>query len=236
MKKSFVSNLFAEKPVEQSFDFVYFKRLPYVMQKLVPFFFDSGNTILDVTSGEKKSWAKSLFDTNNVDTGEPYCKVIFLDGSQNAESDIRADFRKIPLPDNSVDIIYFDPPFTEVKNSQESHGVKGSKGRRKFYFRGIGSKWIPPEAYFFQTWREFNRVSRNGLIVKISERFQDLEEVPVLTYMDLAYNKRFNKKSQFSRCVNIVYRGKRKATGARSSNPQRVFSNYAVYKKDRRQR
>ena len=118
------------------------------------------------------------------------------------EAHILGDFRKIPLPDNSVDLIIFDPPFTEVKNSLEGHkGIKsmGGKtfryGRREFYFRGLKGKWIPPEAYFFQTWREFNRVSRNGLMIKISERFKDLEEVPVLTYADLAYNKRFNKKS-----------------------------------------
>ncbi len=178
-----------------------------------------------------------------IDNEEPYCNVTFLDGSIDADSDIQADFRKLPFSNSSFDVIVFDPAFTELKNAQENHGVKRNpkdsnwrsnlKGQsgRPFYFRGIGGKWIPPEAYFFHTWKEFNRVSRNGLIVKISERFKDLEEVPVLTYADLAYNRRFNKKSQFTRCVNVGYRGKRKATGARTGNPQRVLSNYLVYKK-----
>lgn len=219
------------------------------MQKIIPFFFDQGVKILDVTAGFKKMWPSGTNYLNTIDKQEPYCHVTFVDGSDNSESDVQADFRHLPFDDNSFDCVVFDPPFTEIKNAQENHGVKqtGNKymkgsgdkwkvGNRPFYFRGIGKKWIPPEAYFFQTWREFNRISKNGLIIKISERFKDLEEVPVLTYMDLAYNKRFNKKSQFSRCVNVGYRGRRKATGARSGNPQRVLSNYVIYKKDRMKR
>ena len=229
-----MSNCFVEKPVEQSIDFIYFKRLPLALRKILTWFWEPGVEILDVTAGMQKSWNKDLFINENIDTGKPFCKVTFMDGSVEAKADVIADFRKLPFPDNSFDLIYFDPAFTEIKNAQENHGTYGGIGRRPFYFRGIGDKWIPPEAYFFQTWREFNRVSKNGLVVKISERFKDLEEIPVLTYMDLAYNHRFNKKSEFQRCVNIVYRGRRKSTGARSYNPQRVFSNYAVFKKNRR--
>lgn len=246
MAKVFVSNVFVEKsPLKiEDVNFIYFKRLPYVLRKVLPYYFDRGLVILDVTTGKKKMWDHSLFDNETLDSREPFCKVIFIDGSTESDADMLADFRKIPLPDNSVDLIIFDPAFTEIKNAQENHGVKkikGSgysivKGRREFYFRGIGGKWIPPEAYFFQTWREFNRVSRNGLLVKISERFKNLEEVPVLTYLDLAYNKRFNKKSEFVRIVNIMYRGKRKATGARTANAQRVASNYVLFKKNRRKR
>lgn len=181
-------------------------------------------------------WDTALFDRNTIDTGKPFCDVIFMDGSKDSDAHIIGDLRKIPLADNSVDLIIFDPAFTEVKNAQENFGVKGGVGRRHFYFRGINGKWIPPEAYFFQAWREFNRVSRNGLLIKIAERFKDLEEIPVITYADLAFNKRFNHKSEFSRLVNIVYRGKRKATGARTANAQRVSSNYLIYKKDRRKR
>jgi len=233
-----VSNVFVEKSSLKIEDrnFIYFKKLPYVLRKVLPYYFDRGLVILDVTAGEKKMWDHSLFDNATLENDEPFCKVIFMDGSNEADGDIVADFRKIPLPDNSVDLIIFDPAFTEIKNAQENHGVKGGTGRRHFYFRGIGGKWIPPEAYFFQTWREFNRVSRNGLLVKISERFKNLEEIPVLTYLDLAYNKRFNKKSEFVRIVNIMYRGKRKATGARTANAQRVASNYVLFKKDRRKR
>jgi len=238
MAKVFVSNVFVEKsPFKiEDVNFIYFKRLPYVLRKVLPYYFDKGLTILDVTTGKKKMWDHSLVDNATLESDEPFCKVIFMDGSAESDADILGDFRKIPLPDNSVDLIIFDPAFTEMKNAQENHGVKGGIGRRHFYFRGIGGKWIPPEAYFFQTWREFNRVSRNGLLVKISERFKNLEEIPVLTYLDLAYNKRFNKKSQFVRIVNIMYRGKRKATGARTANAQRVASNYVLFKKDRRKR
>lgn len=238
-KKIFVSNLFVEKgDTKSDIDLIYFKNLSYALRMIIPFFFDPGKDVLDVTTGRKKSWNKSLFDVKNIDDEEYFCKnVIFMDGSVESDGDVIADFRRIPLPDQSVDIIYFDPAFTPIANSQERHGITTSrKADREYYFRGIGNKWIPPEAYFFQTWREFNRVSRNGLIIKISERFEKLEEVPVLTYMDLAYNKRFNKKSEFQRCVNVGYRGKRAGTGRFNANPQRVLSNYAVYKKNRRLR
>ena len=238
MGKSFISNVFVEKDGTKIGDvnFIYFKKLPLVLRKLIPYYFDSGVKVLDLTAGFRKMWDTSLFERNTIDTGKPYCDVTFMDGSLDSDSHILGDFRKIPLPDNAVDLIIFDPPFTEVKNAQENHGVKGGKGRREFYFRGLTDRWIPPEAYFFQCWKEFNRVSRNGLIIKIAERFKDLEEIPVITYADLAFNHRFNKKSEFSRIVNIVYRGKRKATGARTHNAQRVSSNYLIYKKDRRQR
>ena len=237
MKKTFISNCFVQKGDTQSgHDLIYMKKLPDSFKKTLMWFFNEGSKILDVTAGRRKIWDKTLLYNSTFDGGT-YFDVTFVDGSHDSEADVVSDFRKLPFPDNSFDLIVFDPPFTELKNSQEQFGVKKSrKADREFYFRGLEEKWIPPEAYFFQTWKEFNRVSRNGLIVKISERFKDLEEIPVITYMDLAYNKRFNHKSEFQRCVNIGYRGMRAGTGAFTSNPQRVLSYYAVYKKDRRKR
>lgn len=242
MSKIFVSNCFVEKGATESDQkLIYMKLLNYPLRKIIPFYFDHGIKVLDVTTGEKRMWNDNLYETLTFD-GKPYCGITWFDGSLDSKADIVGDFRKLPFPDNSFDLIVFDPPFTEQKNLLEGYsGIKSQslhhlKPNRTYYSRTNSKKWIPPEAYFFQTWREFNRVSKNGLIVKISERFKNLEEIPVLTYMDLAYNKRFNHKSEFKRCVMVHYRGKRMATGARSGNPQRVLSEYAVYKKDVRKR
>lgn len=216
-------------------DLIYMKKLPVSFTKTLMWYFKNGTKVLDVTAGHRKIWDRKLLYNGDFD-GKKIFDVTFVDGSPESEADIVSDFRKLPFDDNSFDVIVFDPPFTELKNSQEKHGIKTNrKADREFYFQSLTEKWIQPEAYFFQTWREFNRVSRNGLIVKISERFKNLEEIPVLTYMDLAYNKRFNHASQFQRCVNISYRGMRAGTGRFNANPQRVLSHYAVYKKDRRQ-
>jgi hypothetical protein len=241
MKKIFCSNCFVEKGCTESDEkLIYMKPLRYPMNKLIPFYFDAGLKVLDVTTGYRKMWNENLYKGLTLD-GIPYCDVTWFDGSQDSKADIIGDFRKLPFNDGEFDLIIFDPAFTNIKNAQENHGVKDTRGNRNigqrpFYFRGINNEWIPPEQYFQETWQEFNRVSNNGLLIKISERFEKLEEIPVLTYMDLAYNNRFNSKSEFKRCCMTHYRGKRMATGARSGNPQRVLSQYVIYKKDVRKR
>lgn len=227
-----ITNLFVEKgDTKPDQDLIYMKKLNYALKKILEWYFDTGKTILDVTAGERRTWDNNILYNLNLEGSLNY-NVIFADYSEDALADIRCDFTKLPFADNSVDIVYFDPPFLDIKNGIESFGIKTHRTPdRPSYFRQTG-KWIPPEARFFHTWKEFNRVSRNGLIVKISERYEKGYEIPVTTYMDLAYDRTFNKKSQFRRCVQTGYRGKRAGMGAMMVHAQRVLSYYTVYKKN----
>jgi len=228
------TNLFVTKgDTSPDKDLIYMKPLDHVLKRILEWYWDAGKTILDVTAGNRKCWHPQTIYGTTLETGQKAWNVIFLDASEEAKIDVQADFRKLPFQDNSVDLIFVDVPFMKATSGIEEFGIKKHKTPdRPFYFRGLQTGWIPPEAYFFQTWKEFNRVSRNGLIVKISDRYEKGYEIPVTTYMDLAYENRFNHKSEFHRCVRTGYRGIRAGMGAKMIHPQRVLSYYAVYKKN----
>lgn len=236
-----LTNLFVQKGDARSDkDLIYMKRLNYALKKILDWYFppnkdDTTIKILDVTAGERRIWNEVTLQNTSIDGAKQY-EVTFLDQSLDAELDICADFRHLPFADESFDLIIVDVPFMKPEHGIEAFGIKTHKTpNRDFYFRQ--SRWIPPEAHFFNTTREFNRVSRNGLIVKIQERYENGYEIPVTTYMDLAYDKTFNSlfrhKSEFKRCVQVGYRGKRAGMGARMQSAQRVLSYYAVYQKTR---
>lgn len=225
-------------------DLIYMKPLPKALKMILSWYFKTGSKILDVTAGQRKIWDKALLAGQTDLHGEHNYEVTFLDGSPQSQTDVIADFQHLPIKDQSHDLIIFDPPFTDVKNSGErfsyspktvsgtSYRYKAREGRL-FYFQNAFGDFIPPEELFKKTWREFNRVSRNGLIVKMSDRYEKGYEVPVLTYLDLCFNKLFNPLSDFRRVGCVGYRGNRfKLMGARMIHPQRVLTYYVIYKKD----
>lgn len=227
-----ITNCFVQKGDTRSDkDLIYMKPLDYVLQRVLDWYWDSGKTILDVTAGKKMIW-NSIKDNLTI-KGEKVWNVTFFDYSKQSEAEIIGSFHNLPFKDNSFDLIVFDPPFIKPESGIENIGIKTHKTPdRLFYFRQ--NEWIPPEEQFRRTFEEFNRVSRNGLLVKMAERFQGGYEVPVYTEMDLAYDYRYNSKSKFQRCCRISYRGKRAGLGMKSIHPQRVLSSYTVYKKDRK--
>ena len=229
-----ITNLFVEKGnTKPDTDLIYMKRLNFALKKVLDWYFSKAVTILDVTSGEKRIWNQTTLHNTQISNGEKRHNVTFMDMSPLAKTDILGDFTKLPFADDSFDLIVFDPPFLKPESCIENFGIKTHKTPdRLFYFRQNKDEWVSPEIRFQQTWQEFNRVSKNGLIVKISERYEKGWEIPVTTYMDLNYDKRFNKKSDFQRCAKIGYRGKRAGLGAKMIHAQRVLSYYAVYKKD----
>ena len=213
-------------------DLIYMKPLDDALRRVLDWYWEPHKEILDVTAGERRIWNPVTLENESIDTKEKLWKVTFTDQSIDAKVDLVADFRRLPFKDNSFDIIVLDVPFMRPEHGIEQFGIKTHKTPdRPYYFRQHNNKWIPPEAFFFQTFKEFNRVSRNGLIIKISERYEKGYEVPVTTYMDLAYDRTFNHKSKFRRCVQIGYRGKRAGMGAKMIHPQRVLTYYVVYKK-----
>jgi len=228
-----ITNLFVEKGnTKPDRDLIYMKPLNFALKRILEWYWEAGKTILDVTAGQQRSWSPNI-ETTSLLTGEKSWDVTFLDQSPDAKLQVMADFRHLPFADNSFDIIYFDPPFMKPANGVEAFGIKTHKTPdRLYYFRQIDDKWVPPEDFFQQTWKEFNRVSKNGLVVKISERYEQGYEIPVTTYMDVCYDKRLNPVSDFQRCARVGYRGKRAGLGAKMIHPQRVLSYYTVYKKD----
>lgn len=232
-----ITTLFVESgDTKPDKDLIYLKKATYPLKRILEWYFDAGKKILDVTAGERKTWNATIINNETLPSGDKLYDITFLDSSRDAKTDVVADFRKIPFPDDSFDIIYFDPPFMRLSNARESFGIRQPHTFRPFYFRQNDERFIPPEAYFFQTWKEFNRISKNGLIVKISERYENLREIPVTTYMDLAYDNIFNKNSNFKRCVKIGYRGWHAGMGAKMIHAQRVLTYFVVYKKNLRQR
>lgn len=227
-----LTNLFVEAgDTKPDTDLIYMKNLNFALKKILEWYFPPHKTILDVTAGMRKIWNTTTLNNVNFDEERLY-DVIFSDISLDAKLDVNCDFTSLPFKDNSVDLVIFDPPFLKPENGIESFGIKTHKTPdRPFYFRQY-DKWIPPEEFFKMTWREFNRVSKNGLIVKISERYENGYEIPVTTYMDLCYDKRLNPLSEFKRCAKIGYRGKRAGLGAKMIHAQRVLSFYMLYKKD----
>lgn len=226
-----ITNLFVKSPdTKPGKDLIYMKPLDYVLQRVLEWYFDSGKKILDVTAGEQVCW-NSIKDNQQLGKNEKVWDVIFCDASSDARTDIVSDFRKLPFKDNSFDIIFFDPPFMKISSGIESIGIKaGRPPCRQFYFRQ--KEWISPEQQFKDTFKEFNRVSKNGLIVKMSERYENGYEVAVYTEMDLTYDSRYNQESEFKRVSRMYYRGMRKGLGMKTIHPQRVLSSYTIYKKD----
>lgn len=244
-KRILITNYFAKKgDTAADKDIIYMKKLPYALRRILNWYWPKGCNILDVTAGLKKIWPKEVLNNQRIDKTPGY-NVTFIDGSKESNADAIADFRVLPIKTQSQDVIIFDPPFTDVKNSGERFAytpkqIEGHRYKyrahqpRLFLFRNaFGDEFIPPEQHFQDTWKEFNRVSINGLIIKIAERYEKGYEIPVITYMDLCYDERLNPMSDFKRVALIGFRGNRfKLMGARMIHPQRVLTYYAIYKKD----
>ncbi|MEK6886530.1 MAG: hypothetical protein AABW88_01740, partial [Nanoarchaeota archaeon] len=165
-----ITNLFVEKGnTKPDTDLIYMKRLNFALKKVLDWYFSKAVTILDVTSGEKRIWNQTTLHNTQISNGEKRHNVTFMDMSPLAKTDILGDFTKLPFADDSFDLIVFDPPFLKPESCIENFGIKTHKTPdRLFYFRQNKDECVSPEIRFQQKWQEFNRVSKNGLIVKIS--------------------------------------------------------------------
>jgi hypothetical protein len=197
--------------------------LESTMRMILNFYWKPPKTILDVTAGERKIWDASI-NQIGID-GFAAWKVDFSDKSKDAKADIIADCRNLPVRDFSYDIIVFDPPFTEVSNgSVEGFGLRegGDFKGRAFYMREFEDIKELCEAAA----PEFNRIAREGLVVKMGDRHDERRLIAQHIDAYLAFSKYFE-------CIDIVhYRGNRPVQGARLPFTANTVTYYLVFKKN----
>jgi len=99
----------------------------------------------------------------------------------------------------------------------------------------LSNGFVPPLMNFENTWREFNRVARKGLIVKIGEYHKDFEYFPGDMEAFACFDKRANPESDFQALARIFYKGVRPMVH-QVPHPQPVVTFYVVFKKKLRER
>ena len=99
----------------------------------------------------------------------------------------------------------------------------------------LSNGFVPPLMNFENTWREFNRVARKGLIVKIGEYHKDFEYFPGDMEAFACFDHRANPESEFQALARIFYKGVRPMVH-QVPHPQPVITFYVVFKKQLRMR
>lgn len=227
--KQFLTNLLYMIPLNQ------------VLNKIIPFYWNPGKRIIDVTCGKKISWEKFPYNTETLDNGKVAWDVEFNDLDGEREADYHVPAEKIDSIGKHYDILFNDFPFTELKNGLESFGTKDRKGKfvgdrskdvnREFYFRN----YRPLYERFMQCVDAWNKTADN-LIIKIGDSHKDYELIPNHYYAIKAFDKRENPKSQFYLMDCIHYRGIYSSRGGRFPFAQSVVTQYLIFKKDLKKR
>ena len=127
-------------------------RDPAVLQALLDFYVGPGKKILDVTANRRRMWRGVAGD---------YAPN-FMDIDPKVGPDIVGDFRAIPVPDASLDVLVFDPPHLPA-----AAGSKASlRQMREDYGLSDAPKADNVAAYFAPLLTEAARVLRlDGLIL-----------------------------------------------------------------------
>ncbi len=94
----------------------------------------------------------------------------------------------------------------------------------------LSNQFVRPYLNFQNTWAEFNRVSRDGLIVKIGEYHKEWHYYPGDFEAAMFYDHRWNKQSQFEWVSRIFYKGVRPMVH-QVPHPQPILTFYMVFKK-----
>jgi len=216
---------------------IYMVSLPRVLKMIIPFYWNPGKTIIDVTAGKKISW--KVFPYNHLSPcGFEHWHVDFNDINPERGADYHIKAQEIDSIGKKWDILFNDFPFTEKKNGLESFGTKrsGDKirsekqkevNRRDFYF----DEFKDLKVLFPECVRAFNKVT-NNLIIKIGDshknkrlRANHLEAIK-------AFDCEQNPDSDFNLIDCIHYRGRYSSRGGRFPFAQSVTSYYLIFKKD----
>jgi len=218
---------------------IYMVQLPKVLKMIIPFYWNPGKTIIDVTAGEKISWRHFPYNHRSP-CGFEHWHVEFNDIEPSVEAEYHVAAQEIHKKGH-WDILFNDFPFIELKNGVESFGVRAKKiaGRsmgdiarsmsrsRKFYFRGFR----PLKELFPECVEAFNKASDN-MIIKIGNSHKEGVQIDNVTDAILAFDKTRNPKSEFNFIDAVGYRGNYARRGGRFRFAQSVMSYYLIFKKD----
>lgn len=222
---------------------LYMVDLADTMKMIVPFYWNPGKTIIDVTAGKRIIWKHFGYNYKSP-CGFKHWDIEFNDMSEDEDADYHIEAQKIDSLGKHYDILVCDFPFTELKNGVESFGVKSRREfnnaasctkpqrfRRDFYFRNF----IPLNELFPQCVRAFNKVADN-LIIKIGDSHQKKILRKNHVYAINSFDTEFNPQSEFHLIDCVHYRGNYQRRGGRFPFAQSVVSYYLIFKKDENSR
>lgn len=206
---------------------------------IIPFYWNPGKTIIDVTAGKRISW--EVFPFNHINFhGKISWDVEFNDINPERVADYHLPAQQIDKTKKHYDILFNDFPFTELKNGLESFGTKKkvdhirkekSLGRREFYF----DNYKPLNELFPECLDAWNKTADN-LIIKIGDSHKNYEQIPNHVYAINTFDHKLNPKSEFHLMDCIHYRGIYSSRGGRFPFAQSVTSYYLIFKKDLKKR
>ena len=226
---------------------LYMIPLADVLKRIIPFYWDTGKTIIDVTAGKKVSWEHFPYAHRGLDGKVPWT-VEFNDINPEREADYHVPAQEIDMIGKKWDILFNDFPFTELKNGVESFGTKRLKHKtrnrvpqresslnqkftRAFYF----DNYKPLDELFPQCVDAWNRCTDN-LIIKIGDSHKDYELIPNHVFAINTFDHKLNPKSEFHLMDCLQYRGIYSSRGGRFPFAQSVTSYYLIFKKDLKKR
>lgn len=126
-------------------------RDPEVLQTMLDFYAAPGSRVLDCTSNKRRIWKGVIWQPGPV----------FMDIDPTMSPDIVGDYTSIPVPDNSYDVLIFDPPHLPSVAVSES----GSTQMAESYGLSMGGADGHLESSFSPFLKEAKRVLRpDGLI------------------------------------------------------------------------
>jgi hypothetical protein len=218
---------------------LYMIPLADTMKYIVPFYWDPGKRILDITSGKKIIWQH--FPYNHLSPcGYEHWHIDFNDLEDMPDTQYHVDAREIDKLPGKWDIGVFDPPFTELKKGVESFGVRPRKEwgkkmdyempqkfRRDFYFR----HFTPLAELFPDCFIPFNR-KFDSLVIKIGDSHKNKKLIPNHVYAIKAFDMDENPQSDFNLIDCVHYRGNYARRGGRFPFAQSVTSYYLILKKN----
>lgn len=217
---------------------LYMVKLADVLKMIIPFYWNPGKTIIDVTAGKKISWKH--FPYNHISScGFEHWHVDFNDINPDRKADYHINAIEIDKLGKHWDILFNDFPFTELKNGVESFGTKSLLGnkktpaahnqkfRREFYF----DNFVPLDELFPKCVVSWNKVTDN-LVVKIGDSHKEKQLRENHVYAINALDHKMNPESEFRLIDCMHYRGIYSSRGGRFPFAQSVTSYYLIFKKD----
>lgn len=219
---------------------IYMVSLTDTLRMIIPFYWNAGKTIIDVTAGKRLIWKKLLYNCQSS-CGFSHWNVEFNDINPEIPADYHVPAKELHLLNKHWDIGVVDFPFVELKDGVESFGVRAKRqcGRsagdieramkrsRKFYF----NNYEPLKKVFPECVEAFNK-SFDSMIVKMGNSHKNKRAIMNCTEVELALDHERNPESEFHLVDSIGYRGNYARRGGRFPFAQSVLSYYMIFKKD----